>query len=174
MTPVLGDFLRPARAHTEAAMLLRAAAIDDAARDLLANASESSRHRVSLSHSQPPHTSSRRRAGPQQRPPGTSHVHRPAAVNTSGSRRLLPRLPAVYLEESREPRARKARRSKGTLTHCRQASGHYGTVAAQTEGRRFGPTCRRLRSPRSRGRPLPPPHGRVCRSERTVAVAVSL
>ena len=40
---------------TEAAMLLRAAAIDDAARDLLANASESSRHRVSLNHSQPPH-----------------------------------------------------------------------------------------------------------------------
>ena len=36
-------------------MLLRAAAIDDAARDLLANAIESSRHRVSLNRSQPPH-----------------------------------------------------------------------------------------------------------------------
>ncbi len=118
--------------------------------------------------------SSRQHAGREQLPLGTSHGHRPAAVNTSGSRRLLPRLPAVYLEESREPRARKARRSEGTLTHCRQASGHYGTVAAQTEGRKFGPTCRRLRSPHSRGRLLPPPHGRVCRSERTVAVAVSL
>ena len=40
---------------TEPAMLLRAAAIDDAARDLLANASASSRHRDSLNHPQPPH-----------------------------------------------------------------------------------------------------------------------
>lgn len=40
---------------TKAATLLRAAAIDDAARDLLANAIESSRHRVSLNRSQPPH-----------------------------------------------------------------------------------------------------------------------
>jgi hypothetical protein len=61
---------------TEPGMLLRAAAIDDAGRDLVANANASSRHRDSLNH-----------PGPRQIPKAAGQAARMAATD-------LPRTPA--------------------------------------------------------------------------------
>jgi hypothetical protein len=58
---------------TEPAMLLRAAAIDDAARDLLANATASSRQRNTIAQPMPPGPE-QVSAGPQEQPPRTSHT----------------------------------------------------------------------------------------------------